>query len=319
MIMINKKNVLLFLTIVLMGSGCFQAPLAEVTKTRAEAIPAEAVKMSQATDNHPPILHSSEFVAPVPVEGLVNTAGAEDSAFVLPNGETLYFFFTPDVTVPVERQVIDGVTGIYISHLVEGAWGEPERVMLKNAGEDSLDGCEFVQGDTMWFCAARTGYTGVNLFTAEYNGEHWTNIKIVPEILQEYLVGEMHLSSDGDELYFHSDRAGGNGGFDLWLTRLVDGTWSEPENVSILNSQETDGWPALNADETELWFTRTYLGTPAIYRSKKSDGAWQYPELILSQFAGEPTIDAAGNVYFTHHYYQYGEMIEADIYVARKK
>jgi len=69
----------------------------------------------------------------------------------------------------------------------------------------------------------------------------------------------------------------------------------------------------------ELWFTRVYLGTPAIYRSKLVNGTWAEPELILSQFAGEPTLDNKGDLYFTHHFFENGTMIEADIYVAYKK
>jgi len=68
-----------------------------------------------------------------------------------------------------------------------------------------------------------------------------------------------------------------------------------------------------------LWFNRTYEGSPAIYRSAKVDGEWQEPELIISQFAGEPTLDKDGNIYFVHHFYIDGEMVEADIYVAYKK
>ena len=75
----------------------------------------------------------------------------------------------------------------------------------------------------------------------------------------------------------------------------------------------------LAQDGEELWFTRFYRGSPAIFRSVMVGGEWQGPELIVSQFAGESTMDNAGNLYFTHHYYRDGEMIEADIYVARKK
>jgi len=41
--------------------------------------------------------------------------------------------------------------------------------------------------------------------------------------------------------------------------------------------------------------------------------------LILSQFAGEPSLDREGNIYFVHHYFEDGKMIEADIYVAYRK
>jgi hypothetical protein len=40
---------------------------------------------------------------------------------------------------------------------------------------------------------------------------------------------------------------------------------------------------------------------------------------MVSSFAGEPTLDAQGNLYFVHHFYSGGVMLEADIYVAYRK
>jgi len=80
-----------------------------------------------------------------------------------------------------------------------------------------------------------------------------------------------------------------------------------------------DGFPFVSSDGNELWFTRTWSGTPAVYRSLKSGGIWQAPELIIHQFAGEPTLDDDGNLYFVHHYYEDGVMIEADIYLAARR
>ena len=61
------------------------------------------------------------------------------------------------------------------------------------------------------------------------------------------------------------------------------------------------------------------MGAPAVFRSQKINDEWQEPELIVSSFAGEPTLDNEGNLYFVHHFYRHGEMIEADIYIAYKK
>jgi hypothetical protein len=100
---------------------------------------------------------------------------------------------------------------------------------------------------------------------------------------------------------------------------LVDGVWQEPENVEAVNTVDSEGMPFLNQAGDMLWFNRPYLGSPAIYVSKKVEGVWQEPELIISQFAGEPTLDESGNIYFVHHYYKDGVMQEADIYVAYRK
>ena len=45
----------------------------------------------------------------------------------------------------------------------------------------------------------------------------------------------------------------------------------------------------------------------------------QEGELIVSRFAGEPTLDAQGHLYFVHHYYDDGVMLEVDIYVAHRR
>lgn len=63
--------------------------------------------------------------------------------------------------------------------------------------------------------------------------------------------------------------------------------------------------------------TPDYFG--AIFRSQKIGDNWGPPVEVVSQLAGEPTVDPEGNVYFTHHYYVDDRMIEADIYVIRPK
>jgi hypothetical protein len=289
--------------------------------TRESAIPKEAVKITPETDAFPPILYSNEWMQPVPLSSSINTAGGEDSPFVMPDGNTLYFFFTPNVSIPAEKQLLDGVTGIYVSHKQNGTWNKAERIILQDPGKLALDGAEFVQDDTMWFASAREGYTGVNLFTAEFKNGKWTNWQYGGDKLnKDYQVGEMHITADGNELYFHSARVGGKGQYDVWVTRKVNGEWQQPENVEAVNTPENEGWPFITQNGAELWFTRTYMGSPAIYRSIKVSGNWSAPELILSQFAGEPTLDNNGNIYFAHHFYSnQTKMIEADIYVAYRK
>jgi len=295
------------------GSVLTPTPRDEIIEREA-LIPKDAVKMSPDTDENPPQLYSDQFELPVPVPGGVNTAGAEDSVFITPGGNTMVFFFTPDVNVPVEEQILDGVTGLYVSQKHDGLWGRPERIMLQDPGKLAMDGCGFVQGNVIWFCSAREGYTGIHWFTAEFqNGKwgNWQNADFDPE----YQVGELHISSDGRELYFASQKPGGKGGLDIWVSELVDGKWGQPVDIAAVNTSDAEGWPALNPAGDELWLTRN----SGVWRSKRVGGEWREPELILSPLAGEASLDAQGNVYFVHHYYVNGKMIEADIYVAYRK
>lgn len=307
-----------FLFIVVMAgllSGCntqTPTPLPD----RLEAIPPEVIKMTPELDAHAPILHADGWEPPVPLAGPVNTAGGEDSPFILPDGSTLYFFFTPDVRLPAEKQLLDGVTGIYVAQKQNDVWATPQRVVLQDPGKLALDGCAFVQGDVLWFCSAREGYAGIGIFTARFQDGRWDDWQFAGET---YQVGELHFSADGQELYFHADRPGGLGGFDLWVMEREAESWQPAVNLQSLNTSETEGWPFLSQDGRQLWFTRTYQGTPAVFRSHRIEGGWGEAELIVSQFAGEPTLDEAGNLYFVHHFFKDGQMLEADIYVAYRK
>lgn len=285
---------------------------------RADKIPHDIIKRGPDTDKHPPILHSPDFEKPIPLPTTINTAGAEDSPFILRDGNTLYFFFTPDVRIPAEKQILDDVSGVWVSQKSANVWREAERVWLQDPGKLALDGAVCIQGNEMWFASAREGYTGVNMFTAKWMSGKWQNWQYTGDrLMNEIKIGEVHLS--GDDLYFHSDRAGGKGGLDIWRTTRNENGWSEPLNIQGVNTSGLDGFVFISSDGEQLWFNRTHNGTPGIFRSLKTNGVWSNPELIVSQFAGEPTLDDAGNLYFVHHYFENGVMIEADIYVAFKK
>ena len=311
------KSKFILIVVVLLFSyfiGCVEY------KSREDSIPDDAVKITPESDLFPPILHSDEYETPKLMDGPINTAGAEDSPFIpcCSDDEIFYFFFTPDVRVPVEEQLVDGVTGIYVTKKINGVWSEPKRVILQDRWKVSLDGCTFVFDDVMWFCSARQGYTGVHWFKAEFINGEWSNWEN-SDFDTDLEVGELHFHNNWTELYYHSSRVGGMGGTDIWFSRFIDGKWQNPINIEIVNTEDNEGMPYITSDGSELWFNRFYKGSPGIFRSRKIDGEWKEPELIISQFAGEPTLDDEGNIYFVHHYYNNGEMIEADIYVAMKK
>ncbi|RPH93397.1 hypothetical protein EHM69_10420 [candidate division KSB1 bacterium] len=294
-------------------------------KTRSETIPSDVVKGTPATDQFPPVLHSNEWDDPVPMAGPVNTAGAEDAPVITPDGQTFCFFFTPDIRIPPERQLIDGVSGIWWSKLVSGEWTEPERMVL--CEDVALDGPMCIESDTLWFASFRVGNyrTDGDIYLCENRGCHWENWQNAGELLNgTYNIGEMYTSADGLTLIFDRTGTDGFGGVDLWQTEFTNGSWSVPENLgAAVNTALDETRPFLSSEGTELWFTSTsrlgYTG-PALFRSVKTDSVWGAPQEIISNFAGDPALDAAGNIYFTHHFFiNSGAIIEADVYMSRKR
>jgi len=291
---------------------------------RYSKIPADAVKGTPTTDPFPPFTVSAEWESPVPMPGPVNSAGAEDSPFITPDGQEFYFVFVPDVRVPVEKQLIDSVTGIWQSRLSGGQWTEPERVILND--DISLDGCQIVFGDTMWFASVRTGnYAEIDWYIAIRRNGEWDDWRNAGRQVNETLkFGEAHMSADHQTMYFH--KQGQYGGLDIFKSDRNPSGWGEPANLGpLVNSAKNDAQPFLSSDGKDLFFTGSNdtIAGPCVYRSRlDSTGNWGPAELIVARFAGEPTLDDSGNLYFTHHYYTGGDssrMLEADIYLCRRK
>jgi hypothetical protein len=340
----NSSRALLLAVIIvfafILTAGCFQPSSPDATPVptsapspipRESAIPGDTVKMSPGEEDFTPVIHSGLWDKPVPMEGPINTAGAEDSPFITPDGNTFYFFFTPDVRVPVEKQIIDGVTGVYWSKKIDGTWTEPEKLTLND--DYAMDGCICMQGDIMWFASVRAGNTGtIDIYTARYKNGKWTEWTNAGEQLnRQYDIGEFHITPDGNTIYFGWIKNGTTDSGNIWennrdiyKSEKVNGLWSEPVSLGPdVNSAGMEDQPFVSSDGNELWFTgQSRLGYtgPSVFRSvKMPDGEWGPAEEIVSNFAGEPTLDAAGNIYFVHHYYKDNRMIEADIYMARKK
>jgi len=312
---------------VLVGVAAITSPKQEKVVTnedRLAAIPSTATKMTPLNDSFAPVVHSPLWKQPVPMPGPVNTAGAEDSPFITTNGSWFFFFFTPDVSVPPEKQLIDGVTSIWWMRKVDGNWTPPEKIKLND--DVSLDGAQCVVGTTMWFASVRAGNLGeIDVYSAEYQKGRWTEVENLGEQLNvQYDIGEFHLMADVSTLYFHTGKYDVGESMDMWVSHKTGTSWDTPSPLTELNTATNEGFPFVTPDGNELWFTSQsklgYTG-PAIFRSiKQTNGTWGAPEEIISNFAGESTMDSAGNIYFVHHFYSpSSEMIEADIYVAYKQ
>jgi len=93
------------------------------------------------------------------------------------------------------------------------------------------------------------------------------------------------VSADGNTLYFASDREGGLGGQDIWVShRGPDGHWGQPSNPgSPLNSPGNEGPDTFSADGRVMFFTACQredgLGACDLYVSQLGpDGAWSPPQ-----------------------------------------
>jgi outer membrane protein OmpA-like peptidoglycan-associated protein len=89
------------------------------------------------------------------------------------------------------------------------------------------------------------------IYSAQKAGNKWKDVKKLPFNVGEYAYKHPALSIDGKKLYFSSDKPGGQGGFDIWVSNYVAGEWSEPVNAGeAINSKGNEAFPFIHADGT---------------------------------------------------------------------
>lgn len=87
------------------------------------------------------------------------------------------------------------------------------------------------------------------------------------------------LSADNRELYFVSDREGGYGGLDIWVSRFENGLWQLPRNLGPeINTAGDETAPYLHIDNHTLYFAskgHVGLGGSDLFFSRRTgDTSW---------------------------------------------
>jgi hypothetical protein len=90
------------------------------------------------------------------------------------------------------------------------------------------------------------------------------------------------MSADGHYLYFASERPGGLGGRDIWVSEKENGDWGIPKNLGPqINTELDDDAPFIHPDGITLFFSskgHTSIGGYDIMFSVKKDNDWIEPK-----------------------------------------
>ena len=131
------------------------------------------------------------------------------------------------------------------------------------------------------------GVVKLQIYSAQRMDNVWKNVEKLPFNDRNSNAAHPSISVENDELYFSSDRPGGQGGMDLYVSIKSGDTWGEPINLGPkVNTEGDEIFPFIHADGT-LYFSSKGTGEESnldLFTVIKVDGEWGIPENMGAPF-----------------------------------
>ncbi|HEV7622351.1 MAG TPA: OmpA family protein, partial [Flavisolibacter sp.] len=215
------------------------------------------------------------------------------------------YWISPDNNrILIRNAFVDGEysgNGVSMSYRKKnGNWSRPNVLQIKNYGK-------YDRGHENGATMANDGQT-LLLYMSEVPGSYdnsiyvcflekdgsWTEPKSLGKKinLPKYTQMTPYLAADGVTLYFSSNRPGGLGDNDIWMTRRLDNSWqkwSDPVNLgSPINTEGWDAFFTMDAGGEYAYLTTSLnsMGESDIVRVK-----------LLEKEKPNPVVLVSGNVY----------------------
>ncbi len=216
-----------------------------------------------------------------------NTSGSDFNPVISADGKSFAYM--------VSLKFYDA---IMFTRLINGKWSEPENITPELMSDgDFYISCLSADGNLLLL--SKDDNYDSDIYSSTYDGSKWTrSSKLNKNINTRYWESHGFISEDGNQIVFASDRPGGFGGLDLYISRRVNGDWGNPVNLGpSINTELNEERPFLINNGQLLFFSsqgHRNLGGYDIFRSElQSNGIWSNPENI-----GYPLNNTDDNFFF---------------------
>ena len=229
---------------------------------------------------------------------IINTSSIENSPHVSADGLTLYF--------GSDRSGGSGSNDIWFTTraTINDPWMEPEN-LGPTINSSAYDWAPSLSADglSLYFTSGRPGGFGswgdIWVTTRATLKDPWGEPEnLGPTINSAAFDGAQSISADGSVLIFMSDRAGGYGAFDVWMTRraTIEDDWETPINLgSTINTSGGEGG-GISPDGSILYLASTRPGGYGSY------DLWQVPIEPVVDFNIDGIVDSTDMCVMVDHW-----------------
>lgn len=220
------------------------------------------------------------------------------------DGRTLYLSGSIDRKFDNDRNY----SSLFITEFENDDWSAPLRLIL----EPDIDAYHPVLSfdNQHLFFNSRSGINSGNvpvknnIWVVERIRDGWGSASMVEGVNSDAYDSYPTVAKNGN-LYFNSDRDGGQGSMDIYVARFIDGKFRTPENLSSLNSEDSENDQVVDPDERFIIFNRYVDATRSLdlFISFNKDEDWTAPRPLDNINSSEiweltPTLSPDGQYFF---------------------
>ena len=147
---------------------------------------------------------------------------------------------------------------IYFSELKDSKWAPAENIGkgINTEFHDASIGLS-ANGKELFLYKSEIGGGDILVSKRKDDGSWSKAVSIGKNINSAYNENSVALSPDGKTLFFTSDRPGGKGGIDIYMSKMEKGgQWGKPKNLEApINTTLNDDGPFIDYDNKTLYFS----------------------------------------------------------------
>jgi hypothetical protein len=222
-----------------------------------------------------------------------------------------------------------GKSDLWMSQRI-APWGPTDWTAPVNLGtninSEQLEAAPSLSFDTMdlYFEAYNKVNATIDIFYSSWNTmtSGWRIRRPMPNTINYMSFDERHpfITRDNKQLYYDTNRTGGPGDFDIWVSEYVSGYWFPPNPLpEPINSSGYEAAPYVYyyPGGKQLYFETTRSGSNELFVSEWDSihAEWEPPKRMCLDFISSlhPSINTMGSELLYHTYGTFGDY---DIHVS---
>jgi hypothetical protein len=188
--------------------------------------------------------------------------------------------FDGKTIVYTERRGIENA--IFFSRKTNGKWEAPIEITSELKAGTDCSSCSLNNDGTELFLYKTDNYDGA-IYSSDFVNGSWTPIKkLNKNINTKYYEAHASISADGKKLYFSSNREGGYGNLDIYVSEKdATGNWGPAVNLGReINTPFNEDTPFITKNDSLLFFCsegHNSMGGFDIFKSQRNGNSWKTP------------------------------------------